>query len=321
MKYFFCTLFDKNYLYRGLTLYQSLLWHCPDFKIWILAMDDLTYKVLGKMNLDKAELISPEEFEDKELLDVKKTRDVAEYSWTSKPSLLIHILKKNPQLDIITYLDSDCFCFSNPEPLYKALNKHSIGITPHQFPLEKKYLERKTGIYNAGILIFRNDKNSLDCLEWYRKKCLEWCFFRHENGKIGDQGYLNDWPKLFLGVQIITNKGVNLAPWNIKNYDIKKINNKIFVDQDPLVFYHFHSFKIYSMDKFQLFSPAFNISKEKQDLVYQPYIVELTKVTKKLKLREPDFNCGLEPEQNFIEKIKDNIKIKIILPFLELIKY
>lgn len=67
MNHNFCTLFDKNYLYKGLALYNSLKKNCENFKLFILCMDDVTYSLLHKINLENVELISLKEFEDEEL--------------------------------------------------------------------------------------------------------------------------------------------------------------------------------------------------------------------------------------------------------------
>jgi len=170
MRYNFCTLFDKNYLYRGLALYNSLIRYCPNFKLWILCMDNITYKILCDMNLKKVTLISLSEFEDQELLKVKRERQAGEYCWTCTPSLPLYILKKHSNLEMIAYLDSDLYFYSSPEPIYEEFRNKSIMIIPHRFSPEKQYLKEKAGKYNVGMLIFKNNKNGLDCLKWWRKK-------------------------------------------------------------------------------------------------------------------------------------------------------
>jgi len=309
MKCNFCTIFAKNYLYQGLALYNSLFHCCPDFQLWVLCMDEITYEILKKLKLDRARLISLRELEneDRELLMIKKSRTIGEYCWTCKAPLITYILNKDSDIAIIVYLDSDLFFYNDPESIYNEFGNASIGITPHRFPVGKKYLEKDRGIYNAGFLMFRNDKNSLDCLKWYREKCLEWCFFRHENGKIGDQGYLNDWPRLFSGVHIFQHKGINLAPWNIKNYKIQVVNNQIFIDEVPLIFYHYHSFKIYSINEFKPCSLGFNIPKNDQEMVYKPYFTELNKIITEIKGIEPNFQSGFALKANLIEKIKEKL--------------
>jgi hypothetical protein len=150
MKYHFCTLFDKNYLYKGLTLYNSLLKLCPDFVIWILCMDDIAYEILKKMNLEHAVLIKLPDFEDEELRKVKPKRTVAEFCWTCTPSLLLYVLRNNPSVDMIAYLDADLFFYSNPLPIYEEFGDNSIMIIEHRFPEHLTHME-ENGIYNDDI--------------------------------------------------------------------------------------------------------------------------------------------------------------------------
>jgi len=66
--YNFCTLFDTNYLSRGVALYRSLENVCEDFHLYIFAFDNTCLDILNKMNLNKATIISLKEFEDDKLL-------------------------------------------------------------------------------------------------------------------------------------------------------------------------------------------------------------------------------------------------------------
>jgi len=248
------------------------------------------------MNLKKVTLISLSEFEDQELLKVKRERQAGEYCWTCTPSLPLYILKKHSNLEMIAYLDSDLYFYSSPEPIYEEFRNKSIMIIPHRFSPEKQYLKEKAGKYNVGMLIFKNNKNGLDCLKWWRKKCLEWCFEYYDKGRLGDQLYLNDWPKRFFGVHVLRHKGADVALWNLSQYEIKKINNQIFIDDEPLIFYHFNSLKIYANSKSRLRTLIYNISLNKQKLIYNPYLKELEKAMVKVKTINPNFNYGLGPK-------------------------
>jgi hypothetical protein len=99
------------------------------------------------------------------------------------------------------------------------------------------------GKYNVGWLSFRRDDQGLAALKWWRERCLEWCYDRPEAGRMADQMYLDDWPDRFSGVLVLQHKGANLAPWNLGGYWLYWRHNQVYVEEDPLIFFHFHGLK------------------------------------------------------------------------------
>jgi len=238
---YFCTYFDRNYLPRGLALYRSLQRHCPGFQLWVLCMDRVCYDALTVLGLPGLQAIALDDYEqgDKDLLQAKQNRTLIEYYFTCSPSLPLFILNHDPRVDLITYLDADLFFFADPTPIYEELAERSIGIIGHRFPTSLQNLERY-GIYNVGWVSFRRDAHALACLHWWRERCLEWCYDRYEDGRFADQKYLDDWPSRFQRVAVLQHKGANLAPWNLANYTIRANGDRVLVDEDPLIFFHFH---------------------------------------------------------------------------------
>lgn len=242
--YYFCTYFDQNYLVRAMCLYYSIERHCPDFRLYALCMDDESYQRLEESALPRVVAIrlANLEHEDPELKQTKNSRSRVEYFFTCSPCLPLYLLEHRPEIDWITYLDSDLYFFADPRPVYHELEGYSIGITEQRLmPGLRKYA--KFGIYNVGWNSFRRDENGLACLRWWRQRCIEWCYEREEDGKYTDQRYLNDWPVRFRGVRVIQHKGANVAPWNVGNYLISFHGDRFWVDDEPLLFYHFHGLR------------------------------------------------------------------------------
>src|SRR5262249_44798941 len=132
---------------------------------------------------------------DAPLLAIKDTRSTIEYYFTCTPSLLLHVLNNNPEVDVISYVDADLFFFSDPAPIYEELGRNSILIIEHRFPPALKYLEAPNGIYNVGLLSFRNDEAGRLTLNWWRERCIEKCSDTADQGHFADQKYLDDWPQ------------------------------------------------------------------------------------------------------------------------------
>jgi|GEM_PF-326076 len=287
MNRFFCTYFDHKYLVRGITLIQSLRKYLNSFTIFVFYLDDLTYKVLSKLNLQNVILVSINEIEqgDEALLEAKNNRSLLEYYWTLTPTILLRLLQRYPEIDILSYIDADMFFFSTPEPVFAELGANSVLIHEHRFPDRLAFLE-PYGKYNVGWLSFCNDLGGKKVLSWWQARCNEWCYRREEDGKFGDQKYLDDWTTRFDCVHVIQNIGAGIAPWNHEQYSYKiEENGQITVNSNPLVFYHFHSLKMLLPGVFQPFQyiEYYPTNEDVLRLCFIPYLLELNKSIGRIK--------------------------------------
>ena len=240
MNYNFCTLFDSNYIHKGIALHQSLINVNCDFNLFILALDDDCFYKLTNLNLQNVFVIKLENFETKELLSVKKSRTIAEYCWTCGPSLIYYCINKF-SLDSCTYLDSDMMFYKSPKTIFDEIGDNSIAITEHF--TEK--IDELTGRFCVQFVYFKNDTEGLSALKWWRDKCIEWCFSRFEDGKYGDQKYLDYFPSLFEKICILKNRGAGVAQWNAFQYDFSKFGKIIFnTEEIDIIFYHYHGTRI-----------------------------------------------------------------------------
>ena len=270
--YSYCTLFDSNYLTRGLAMYESLKQYSTDFHLYIFAFDDKSLNLLQKLDLECVTVISLKEFEDEALLKAKEDRSAGEYCWTCTPSTIKYCIEKY-HLSSCTYLDADLYFYSDPSVLIEEMGKKSVLITPHRYTPE--YDQSATsGIYCVQFMTFKNDVTGMRVLNWWRDACNAWCYAKCEDGKFGDQKYLDDWTERFEGIHVLQHKGGGVAPWNVQQYDILDENFN-------LVFYHFHKYKWLANEKVELSN--YKLRKQVIESLYKPYTQHLNKITQKLK--------------------------------------
>ena len=317
----FCTLFDSNYLSRGLLLYDSLIEQQPKAHLFIFAFDQKCYETLRQLNLSQATVIMQSEFENETLLRLKEQRTRAEYCWTCTPWVINHVLK-NYKVDECTYLDSDLFFFGNPQLLIQEMpDPYSVLITPHRYT--KEYDQTATsGIYCVQFQTFRNNNDGREVLQWWQDACTEWCYNRVEDGKFGDQKYLDDWPERFKGkVWVLNHLGGGVAPWNVQQYRFQKRRGKLKGIEEKsgaifdLIFFHFHAcrfkriktpFASYLRLNYFL---GYALPKTSIELVYKPYAKKL--VAKTLKIKRPSrllINVPDEQVYSTVGFLKMNLK-------------
>ncbi len=297
----FCTLFDKNFLTRGIALHASLARHCPaGFTLWMLCMDDESYAMMAKLSLPNTHLLKISEVEDSRMTAVKPGRTSVEYCWMWSSALPLYLLEKNPTLDMIAYIDADIYFYAPPDEIYRELASDSILIIPHNYSPTEKHRERTSGIYNVGMMIFRNDTNALEALHWWKDRVIEWCYARYEvdsagKGKFGDQLYLNDWPTRFKGVHVLENRGANVASWNIETYDRARW---------PLIFYHFHGLKIYMARTGRIKVYPVTVRDRR---IYGPYLDALQTAYDKARGIDPSWSLGCAEPLDILRRIKQHI--------------
>lgn len=307
---YFCTLFDSRYIQYGLTLYGSLIAQERPFHIWILCMDQKTHSFLQSADLPNVNLLTIDDIAslDPDILTVRGNRSVVELYFSSKAFLCSYLFRTQSQIDLLTYLDADMFFFRSPDAIVKEMEGFSVGLTPHRFPAHQKHREQY-GFFNAGFISIRRDTTGLECLDWWRKSCFDWCHDYVSEGRFADQGYLSMMPARFPAVRVIPSKGFNAAPWNISQFDIAGNTDGITIDGDLLVLYHFHGIKwVFG----RLYDCGFSgyqdvMNNTIRSLIYRPYLDAL--VLHNVPERTPDSARDIRAHRSKFARLRSDMPV------------
>lgn len=266
----FVTLFDNFFLPQGLALHMSMERHINKFTLWILCVDKKTFDILSALKLNNVKLLQLEKFENENLLAVKANRSKGEYCWTLTPFAPKFVFESASEVDRVTYLDADLWFRKQPQELFDELNKSGkhVLITDHAYAPE--YDQSKTsGQYCVQFMTFTKQKGEI-VRKWWEERCIEWCFNRYEDGKFGDQMYLDDWPLRFKdSVHVLRNKELSLAPWNATRFPYGNA-----------VFFHFHGLRLINTKKFYV--GQYHLPKQLINNVYLPYLGDIKEALKLL---------------------------------------
>lgn len=302
MKRYYCTYFDRNYLHRALALISSLTVQSADFHLYVICLDEMSRVLLRALRIPNLTLIPLHEIEanDSALAAARQNRSVVEYYWTITPTIILRLLERNPEIDILTYLDADLYFFSSPEPIFEEMTLGSVYIHEHRFSADVLEKAVTSGRFNVGLMCFRRNIQGLEVLHWWRERCNEWCYARAEDGKFGDQAYLNDWPTRFEGVVVSQHQGVGVAPWNQGQWTFSSSAGGVpQVNGKPIIFYHFHNFRILTPQVVvPIISPEYPVTIEILKLCVLPYMDALWRAIGRVAQIYPQFVCGFWQSKN-----------------------
>ena len=291
----FCTLFDSGYLLKGLAMIRSLARFCPGLKIYVLCMDMQAKHILERLNLSYVTCVTLVDVENEALLKAKADRGVAEYCWTLSSCFTWYVMQKHQEIDFLTYLDADLLFFSDVQPLFDEIGDASIAIIEHRFTPRMQDYE-SNGRFCVSWDSFRRDEQGLACLSRWSKQCIEWCYYRTEEGKMGDQKYLDEWPERYSSCHILMHPGAGIAPWNYAQYRFEQdAAGNITVDGTPLIFYHFHQFELLDNGKFNRLSTFYSHECPEPSAIYERYEAELQKCLADVRTVAPHLKARLKP--------------------------
>ena len=267
----YVTLFNSLFLPQGLALHMSMERHIKQYVLWILCVDDVTYEFLDKLQLPNVRLLNLRLLETIELKNIKSSRNVGEYCWTLTPYAPRFVFEADQCVSRVTYLDADLWFKESPSVIFKEFedSEKNVLITDHGYAPEYDQ-SVSSGKYCVQFITFEKNGGE-EVRKWWEEKCTEWCFDRIEDGRFGDQKYLDDWPDRFSKkVHVLFNKGLTLAPWNACRYPYGNA-----------VFYHFHGLRIISPKKISV--GDYYLPKPLYNNVYLPYFSDLKNALKILK--------------------------------------
>lgn len=259
----YCALFDSKYLPQGLVLYESLKRHSSEeFTLYVLPMDEECAETLFSMVLPNVQLVLGFHEMYTGMKEARANRSYREYCWSCASCLCEALIEMG--IDECTYLDADTCFLNNPAPVFEEIGDRSIAITPHQFPdnPEKPRL-LKSGIYNVGLIHFKNTDAGRRCLKQWANDVRHRC--SAEIG-CGDQGYLDFFERDYGSEVCILGHGINAGPWNLMAYEVRLRDRQIYLGESPLIHFHFHEY----VHRERLTNyPLRQIDK---DLIYAPYV-------------------------------------------------
>jgi hypothetical protein len=152
----------------------------------------------------------------------------------------------------------------SPEPIFREFEASGKAVLITEHAYDARYDQSAaSGQYCVQLMIFARDRSE-PVRQWWEMKCLEWCHAWTEDGRMGDQKYLDDWPVRFSDhVHVLSQRDVLLAPWNAMRFPYS-----------GAIAWHFQGLRLLSQGKVSLYR-TYVVPDVVLDKVYRPYLQAL----------------------------------------------
>lgn len=260
----YVTLFDSLFLPQGVALHRSLQRHAGRHTLWIVCVDRQAFEVLSALALPDVRLIELSAVETPELLAAKPGRSRGEYCWTLTPFVPAFVFEADASVQRVTYLDADLWFRDSPQAVFAEFEQsgRSVLITDH-LPSADHDHSATNGRFCVQFMTFvRGGGESVR--RWWAERCIEWCHARFEDGRFGDQKYLDSWPTRFADhVHVLSERHPVLGPWNAMRFPY-----------GAAFAVHFHGLRLLDAGRVSI-ADNYDIPETTFRCAYQPYFGDL----------------------------------------------
>lgn len=258
-----CTIVSVNYLHYARVLCNSFHKCHPDLQFFVLLVDRLPARM--DVSNEPYELVCVEDLDIPDFRSVAFKYDVLELNTNVKATFLKSLLNRG--LDEVVYLDPDIFIYQSLEPIFNALEKHSIVLTPHALSPHpgdhgrSELSHLKNGIYNLGFIAVRQNSETRRFLSWWEDRCWNFAYATPQSYMFVDQKWIDLAACFFDSIGLLKHQGCNVAYWNLYERFVTHVDGKMTVNSnDPLIFFHFSGIRIDGNDRISKHFDAFDLA-------------------------------------------------------------
>lgn len=173
--------------------------------------------------------------------------DIIELSTSLKPFIALKLLRNHQK---VIFLDPDTAIYDSLQSIERDLDHSPVVLTPHYLRPqpdtegESDLGMMRFGSFNLGFFAVRQGQQASDFLNWWHRRCIDFCFMESQFGLSTDQKWVSIAPCFFDFLKISFNPGYNAAPWNTfeRQLTAKRGDQYLVNDAFPLVFFHFSNF-------------------------------------------------------------------------------
>ncbi len=239
-----CTIVTKNFLAHARALAQSLREHHPGAELYVLLADRVDNYF--EPSREPFKLIQLDQLGDSDLIRrMCFYYTPFEFSCALRGALHEYMVE-SLGIEKWLFIDADILICGSLEPVWSDLDLHSLLLTIHRRtrpPSELVFIERamlSTGVYNAGFVGLRRTPETLEFIRWFKSKLVDGCFNDLTIGLCGDQLWLNLVPHWFEDAALVSDRGVNVAYWNLQEVPLRlDSKGQIFAGDGLLKAFHF----------------------------------------------------------------------------------
>jgi glycosyltransferase involved in cell wall biosynthesis len=238
-----CTIISKNYLAHARVLAESFVKCHPEIPFFVLLVDRNDGSISAPR--EAFEMIELEELDAPDLPRLCFQYSVIELNTAVKPYLLAHLLEDRG-FDRLVYFDPDILVVDRLDEVWRLLDEYSIVLTPHltepvaddgKKPSEIDIL--LSGTYNLGFLGLAKSDATARLLAWWQERLYDRCVVAHGEGLFTDQRWMDLVPGFFDDAHVLRGPGYNVAYWNLHSRRVTVERDRIRVNGEPAVFFHF----------------------------------------------------------------------------------